>query len=169
MAGPAGVVIDYREKLPGRGVYVCPNVACIQKAFGRENISRALQLKVKPIGADEFISLLVAKMMEKVKSLVAMAAKAGMLSAGYSAVHDALEKGRLVMLLYARDISADTKDKVVPRGTVAPREATLFTRDELGGILNRELVGVIGIHDKGLADAVWRETERLKRLIINNE
>ncbi len=28
-AGPLGIVIDYREKLPGRAAYVCPTVECI--------------------------------------------------------------------------------------------------------------------------------------------
>jgi hypothetical protein len=35
--------------------------------------------------------------------------------------------------------------------------------------LNRELVGVIGIIDEGLANAVWKEAERLKGLIKISE
>ena len=45
-----------------------------------------------------------------------------------------------------------------------PRE-TLFTRDELGRMLGRELVGVVGIEERGFADAVRRESLRLKSLI----
>ena len=29
----AGLQIDCRKRLPGRGAYVCPSQACIQKAF----------------------------------------------------------------------------------------------------------------------------------------
>jgi hypothetical protein len=36
-------------------------------------------------------------------------------------------------------------------------------------MLNRELVGVIGIEDTGLSNALWREAERLKVLIKSNE
>jgi hypothetical protein len=36
-------------------------------------------------------------------------------------------------------------------------------------MLNRDLVGVIGIEDKGLSNAVWKEAERLKGLIKNSE
>jgi hypothetical protein len=45
------------------------------------------------------------------------------------------------------------------------RQATLFTKDELGQMLGREEVGIVGIEDRGFAEAVWKETERLKSLI----
>lgn len=165
VAGPSGAVLDYREKISGRAAYVCPNRECIAKALSRENVARALRVKVRPPAVEDFIAVLIGSIREKIKSLIAISAKAGKLAAGYSAVHDAVEKGRVDMLLYAEDISTGTKDKVVTQGGASLREATLFTRDEIGSIVNRELVGVIAIEDKGLADAVWKETERLKSLI----
>ena len=45
------------------------------------------------------------------------------------------------------------------------RRTNLFTKDEMGRMLGRDLVGVLGIQDKGLADAIWKEIERLKSLI----
>ncbi len=169
VAGPAGTVIDYREKLPGRAAYVCPRRECIEKALTKDAISRSLHQKVKVPDVASFVSMLAMAVTEKVKSLIAMAARAGKLSAGYSAVRDAGEKGRLEMILYAKDVSDGTKEKVTGRGAASLRQATLFTKDELGQMLNRELVGVVGIEDKGLADAVFRETERLKGLIKNND
>jgi predicted RNA-binding protein YlxR (DUF448 family) len=168
VSGPAGIAIDYREKLPGRAAYVCPRPDCIQKAFGKGNLAKALRLKIRLPGTDEFIVLLAANIEGKIKSLIVMAAKAGKLAAGYSAVLDALEKKRVEMLLYAQDISEGTRAKVALPETRSMRQASLFTRDGLGKLLNRELVGVIGIEDKGFADAVWKETERLKVLINNN-
>jgi ribosomal protein L7Ae-like RNA K-turn-binding protein len=98
-----------------------------------------------------------------------MSAKASKLAAGYSAVRDALEKGRVEMLLFAQDVSEGTREKVTNSLAASLRKATVFTRDELGRLLNRELVGVIAIEDKGLADALWREAGRLKDLININE
>jgi predicted RNA-binding protein YlxR (DUF448 family) len=164
-AGPAGAVIDYREKLPGRAAYVCPRPECIKKALGRENLARALHLRVKYPSMEEFISLLVANITEKIKSLIVMSAKAGKLAAGYSAVQDALEKQKVEALIFADDLSEGTKEKLMTSDAISLRRTTLFTRDEMGRVLGRELVGVIGIQDKGLADAVWKETERLKGLI----
>ena len=169
VAGPLGVVIDYREKLPGRAAYVCPTVECITKSLSKENLSRSLHSRVRSPDAEVFIAQLSALITEKIKALIVMSAKAGKLAAGYSAVHDAVEKGRVSMLLYALDLSEGTKEKVATPTAASVRCATLFTREELGTLLNRELVGVIGIEDKGLANALWKETERLKGLINISE
>ena len=165
VAGPSDIVIDYREKLPGRAAYVCPTIACITKALSRENLSRSLHCKVRPPDTEVFIAHLAALITEKIKALIVMSAKAGKLAAGYSAVHDAVEKGRIFLLLYALDLSEGTKEKVATPAAASLRWTTLFTREELGSLLNRELVGVIGIEDKGLSNALWKEIERLKGLI----
>jgi predicted RNA-binding protein YlxR (DUF448 family)/ribosomal protein L30E len=169
VGGPAGIVVDYREKLSGRAAYVCPRTICIQKALSKDNMARALHLKVKTPSGNEFSTRLAAAILEKIKSLIVMSAKAGKLAAGYSAVHDALDKGRVHLLLFARDISDGTREKVTKTLPSSFRQSTVLTRDELGRLLNRELVGVIAIEDSGLADALWREAERLKDLININE
>ncbi len=169
VSGQAGIAIDYREKLPGRAAYICPTRSCIRRGLQKDLLSKALRTKVRTPSEDEFIAWLTGAIEEKIKSLIVMSAKAGKLAAGYSAVHDALEKGRVDLLLVARDISAGTLGKVNASVAVSIRRATLFTRDELGGLLNRELVGVLGIEDKGLSQALWRETERLKDLINAGE
>lgn len=164
-AGPAGAIIDYREKLPGRAAYICPRLECIKNALSRDNLTRALRVRVKYPSIDEFISLLAASIKEKMKSLIVMSAKAGKLAMGYSAVQDALDKRKVETLIFADDLSEGTKEKLMTSYAASLRRTTLFTRDEMGRMLGRELVGVIGIQDKGFADAVWRETERLKGLI----
>jgi predicted RNA-binding protein YlxR (DUF448 family) len=164
VSGPAALVIDYREKLPGRAAYVCPRMECIKTALSKGLFSKALRVKVGNLSSEEFISRLTMGIEEKIKSLIAMAAKAGKLAAGYSAVRDALEKGRVELLLYARDISEGTKEGVTVPNTSFP-QVTLFSKDEFGKLLNRELIGVIGIEDRGFADAILKETERLKGLI----
>jgi predicted RNA-binding protein YlxR (DUF448 family) len=169
VAGPLGVAIDYREKLPGRAAYVCPTVECITKSLSKENLSRSLHSRVRSPDAEVFIAQLVELITEKIKALIVMSAKAGKLVAGYSAVHDAVEKGRVSMLLYTLDLSEGTKEKVATPTAASVRCTTLFTREELGTLLNRELVGVIGIADKGLSNALWKETERLKGLIKISE
>lgn len=169
VAGPSGIVIDYREKLPGRAAYVCPTVECVTRALSKETLSRSLHCKAGPPKADEFIARLAALITEKIKALIVMSAKASKLAAGYSAVNDAVEKGRVSMLLYAIDLSAGTKEKVATHAAASVRWTALFTREELGTMLNRELIGVIGIEDKGFSNALWKETERLKRLINSSE
>jgi predicted RNA-binding protein YlxR (DUF448 family) len=165
VAGPTGAVIDYREKLPGRAAYVCPRLDCIQKALSQANLSRALHIRTAVPDADAFVRQLAASITEKIRSLLTMAVKAGSLAAGASAVDDALQKGRVEMLIFAGDVSEGTRGKLSPGSTLPPRQATLFTRDEMGQMVGRELVGVVGILEKGFADAVGNEVERLKGLL----
>jgi hypothetical protein len=163
VAGPAGAVIDYRDKLPGRAAYVCPRQECIQKALGRENLSHALRLKVPVPSAAAFLGQLHEAVAEKVRSLLSMAARAGKLAAGSSAVEDALLKGRAEAVIFATDIADGTREKLAGAG-LPLRTTTLMTRDEMGKLLGRELIGVVAILEKGFANAVWNELERLKGL-----
>lgn len=166
VAGESGVVIDYREKLPGRAVYVCPRPACIAKALKKEILSRSLKTAVKPPEEADFIARLADAVREKIRALVFMAAKAGKVRAGYSAVRDGLEKGRVEAIIWAEDISEGTREKIDPP---APSrrlfQTRLFTKDEWGAMLGRELVGVVGIEDRKFAEVLRAQDERLKGLI----
>jgi ribosomal protein L7Ae-like RNA K-turn-binding protein len=115
--------------------------------------------------AGAFVGQLAASVTEKIRSLLTMAVKAGNLAAGTSAVNDALQKGRVEMLIFACDVSAGTRGKLCSGSPLPSRQATLFTRDEMGQMVGRELVGVVGILEKGFADAVGNEVERLKGLL----
>ncbi len=165
VAGMDGILIDYREKLPGRAAYVCPRRECIARALSRETLSKALHLKVRPPEAGVFVSRLVEVIREKIRALVAIALKAGKIAVGYSAVSDAVKKGRVKLLLCANDLADSTRVKIMNHGSEAIPCETLFTRDEWGNIFNRELVGVVGVMDDGLARALFKETQRLKGLI----
>ena len=166
VAGPAGPVIDYREKLPGRAAYVCPRRECIRAALAKGHLARALRSPV-PLQTDEqFRSVLLAAVREKLSSLLSMAVKAGKLLSGYSAVDDALRKGTVALLIFADDVSDGTREKIEVRaGGGAVRRVTLSTKEELGMIVGRELAGVAAIVEKGFADAVGKEAERLKGLL----
>ncbi len=166
VAGPSGVAVDYREKLPGRGAYICLKEECIKKALSRGNLSRALRVEGPTLTVDVFVSLVSAAVKEKIRSLVLMAARAGKLSAGYSAVRDGIEKGRIRFVLYAVDLSDGSREKISPTAARAGiKEMELFSKDELGRMLGRELVGIIGVEDNGFAESLLKEAERLKNLI----
>ncbi len=159
------MLIDYREKLEGRAAYICPRIECIGKALKKEILSRALHTGVKPPDVSVFVSRLEKEILDRIKSLLRITFKAGKVAVGYSAVQDAAEKGRAALLLYARDLSPGTREKIAIGEKGPVREETLFTREDFGSILNRELVGVVAVLDKGLADSIGAEIQRLKGLI----
>lgn len=169
IVGPDGLVIDYREKLPGRAAYVCPRRSCIERAMTKAALSRAFRANVDAPGEAAFIAQLAAVITNRIKSLVSIARKAGKIAAGFSAVRDALEKKRVSLLLFAEDLSDGTREKLAAeRGDAVPGE-TLFTREDYGALFGRELVGVAGILDQGLAHAIMHEVRRLKNLINSGD
>lgn len=166
VAGPEDIVIDYREKLPGRAAYICPRLECIRRALTKDAFSRALKTRVKAPSLDGFLGALQDCIRAKISSLVAMSAKAGMLAAGYSAVLDALTKERVKLLIVASDLADGTREKIEDAVPELPgRRVTMFTREEMGRLLGRELVGIAGMLDQGFSDAVWKESQRLKGLL----
>ncbi len=166
VAGPAGPVIDYREKLPGRAAYICARPECIRAALQKGQLARALRSNLPPLTEEQFRSSLISAVREKLASLLAMAVKAGRLVSGYSAVDDALRKGSVALLIFADDVSDGTREKIEAHAGGGPiRRVTLSTKGELGAIVGRELAGVAAIIEKGFADAVGKEAERLKGLL----
>lgn len=46
---PEGVIaLDKTGKMPGRGAYVCPQAACLQKAQKTRQLERALETSISP-------------------------------------------------------------------------------------------------------------------------
>lgn len=166
-AGPAGVVIDYRERLPGRAAYICPRRECIERALAPGKLGKSLRTKMSVPTVDAFVISLVRVIQDRICSILAVAAKAGKIATGFSAVEDALGKRRVSLLLYASDLSGGTRDKVVnsASGSMPLQEQIDLTTSEMGKLVGRELVGVIGIVDPGFAEALHRESKRLKGLI----
>ena len=86
-----------------------------------------------------------------------MSVKAGKVAAGYSAVQGcSLRKGGSDAFVRTGYFRGHEEKVTIPTALVP--HAVLFSRDEFGRLLNRELIGVIGIEDKGLAEAILKET-----------
>ncbi len=48
-----GLLLDAREKAPGRGAYLCRKVECLRKARKSRALERALNLTIPPEAYDE--------------------------------------------------------------------------------------------------------------------
>ena len=167
MRGPQGAMIDYREKLQGRAAYVCPRRECIERALLRNQLGRSLRTRLAVPSVEDFVLSVAAAVSHRISSLLAMAAKARKIAVGFSAVEDALGKGRVKLLLYTADISGGTKEKVhaAAKGSFPHHQCLELKTAELGPIIGRDLTGVIAIVDQGFADVLRNELERLKGLI----
>ena len=41
-----GVSLDFRGKAPGRGAYICPDMACLKKALRSKALDRSLEVTI---------------------------------------------------------------------------------------------------------------------------
>ena len=166
VAGPRGPVVDYRERLPGRAAYVCPRRECIESALSRETLSRALHSGLKVFDHESFLREMELAVTERIKGLLSMAMKARMIVSGYSAVENAVRTGKVALLLFAHDVSAATRDRIMrTAGPLGITAITLFSKSELGDLTGRDMSGSAALIEKGFADAVQIEVARLKGLL----
>ena len=45
-APDGGVSLDFRGKAPGRGAYICPEMACLKKAISSKALERSLEVPI---------------------------------------------------------------------------------------------------------------------------
>ena len=45
-APDGGVSLDFRGKAPGRGAYICPEMACLKKAIRSKALDRSLEVAI---------------------------------------------------------------------------------------------------------------------------
>ena len=45
-APDGGVSLDFRGKAPGRGAYICPDIACLKKAIRSKALDRSLEVAI---------------------------------------------------------------------------------------------------------------------------
>lgn len=158
---PERVMIDYNEKLPGRGAYICPERACIEKALKGGLLSKAFREGARVPGSEDFYADLKEKNLKKIKSLLGMARKSGKIAMGFDPVIEAARKEPGGLLILAEDLSGNTKDKLKEMNkNAAERAFTLFTKESLGEMLGTMPVGLVYLARRDFSAAIEKEITR---------
>ena len=113
VVGPDGKVVpDLDAKLPGRGHYLAPERAVVERAEAKGLIRRATGGEVEPGLVGRLEALMVRRLVDR----VALARKAGRAVAGFEKVREHLKAGGTdgAVLLEASDGAADGRAKLVP-------------------------------------------------------
>ena len=164
------LLVDYRQKLPGRGVYTCCDLACVARAVERRQLQRGLKCMTLQVATDEVILALGEALRQRIESLLGMARKSGQIISGSQAVLTALKSGTdPAFVLISDDISAGIAEKV--RSSAAARRVELlqlFGKDRIGGILGKGERSVAALPAGQLADAILFEVQRYKRMSREN-
>jgi len=124
VAGPDGVLVpDLRRKLPGRGVWASLSRRTVAEAIKRKAFERSLKAKVAvPADLPDMVDAL---MYRDALQALAMANKAGLVTAGFAKVEAQIESGRCLAVIAASDGAEDGKRKIgqAARRLAAAREA----------------------------------------------
>jgi uncharacterized protein len=165
--GPDGsVVLDLKEKLPGRGVWLTAAHDTVAEAVKRKAFGRALKVEAKPAeGLAEHVDTLLA---EAALGALAMANKAGEVVFGHAKVEEAFGKGRVLALIHARDAAEDGcrkldgKARSVTEGRGIPA-VRAFSADELGLASGRSNVIHAALIQGGAARKFLAAASRVER------
>ena len=164
------LIVDYLQRLPGRGAYTCIEAQCVRDAVKKNSFQRSFkgqQLSVDPV---QLIGQVAQAVERKITSLIGMARKSRQFIAGSSAVSDALKKGSsLALILIATDISTTIEKKIAALALRNHIEtACFYDKQTMGQLLGREERSVIAIQSGLLADSLLKELHLHRELVREN-
>lgn len=167
VVGPDGAVVpDVKRKLPGRGLWLTGTRQTVEQAVKRNVFARGFRREVKA-AAD--LADIVDRLLERsALDALSIAAKAGLVVAGFAKVEAALEKGDALAVIHAADASAEgrRKLKVEEGGRTAAIDA--FPGAQLDLALNRPNVVHAALLAGPGSETVLARVARLVRYRTNN-
>jgi uncharacterized protein len=168
VASPEGdVLVDYRQKLPGRGCYTCFSVDCVRAAAKRRQFGRAFRRPELAPLADDLLDALQAQLRDRILGLLGMARKSGNIISGSNLVLAALGgPAQPALVLLAEDVSDGIGDKV--QGKAASVGVACFrflTKADLGQQVGRDQRSTIGVKAGQLAEALRGELVRYRKIV----
>ncbi|MES5099764.1 RNA-binding protein [Agrobacterium sp. BA1120] len=111
VAGPdKSVVPDLKRQLPGRGCWVTPERALIEKAIAKKLFARALKTDVK--AGPELLELMDRLLAQQLAGMMNMARKAGQFISGATKVDAAVRSGNTLAVFHATDAAPDGVRKI---------------------------------------------------------
>jgi uncharacterized protein len=166
---PDGTITpDLARKLPGRGVWVTCNEACLAAAIARKAFAKSLKRQVN-VPAD-LVEQVRRLMIERTIEALSIANKAGLLVTGFSKLDSELGKGNVAILIHAAEAAADGCGKldrkwraVAADQGLEPRIVNQLTIAQLDLATGRENVVHAGLSAGGATTRFSIEAERLGR------
>ena len=160
------LLVDYRQKLPGRGVYTCCDVNCVIKAVERKQLQRGLKVEQLQVGPDQIVISIIETLLQRIENLLGMARKSGQAVSGSSAILAGLKRNdSFAFVLLSDDVSTGIADKVLSAaGSQHIEVFQMFSKGRIGEILGKGERSVAALQAGKLANAIKLEVQRYKRM-----
>lgn len=161
-APDGSVVPDLKRQLPGRGVWVTARRELVADAVARKQFARAFREQVR---VDPDLPALVGRLLaESALGLLGFANRAGLVTAGFEKVAEAIAKRRVAVLLEASDGAADGRRKLAGKlassGAHDVKVVEVFTGEQLSLALGRTNVIHAALGKEKLTDAFLKAARR---------
>jgi predicted RNA-binding protein YlxR (DUF448 family) len=170
VAPDGSLLIDYRQRLPGRGAYTCKNLQCLRDAVRKRAFSRAFRGRCKEISAEQLEAQFRDEVRQKICNLIGIARKSRRIVAGSNATLDALKgRARIALVFVAVDISTGVGEKVMSaakNNDVAVYR--LFDKMMIGQLLGKGEVSAVAFPVDDLSVMILNELCRYEQLVREN-
>ncbi|MEH6474522.1 MAG: RNA-binding protein [Sneathiella sp.] len=159
VVSPDGIlVLDIREKLPGRGIWISCSREDIELACKKGLFSRSAKQKIDtPEGLADSVEAALAK---RCLNSLGLGRRSGLIKTGFAKVEASLRAGKAAVLLAANDGSEDGRKKLRWLATSIPI-VELFSSTELSQALGLENSVHASIARGGLTDKFLVEVSKL--------
>jgi ribosomal protein L7Ae-like RNA K-turn-binding protein len=94
---------------------------------------------------------------DEIMGLLGLAQRAGKVIAGTTAVANELRRPREILLIFAEDFSASTREKLLASASRRPQVLQIGTMAEWGKYFGRQQVGVIAVSDKNFVAGILKK------------
>jgi predicted RNA-binding protein YlxR (DUF448 family) len=155
------LIIDFYQKLNGRGFYTCKNLECIQglnENIIRKSLKITEDFKYQP---SEIINMVIRNLKKEIFNNLKIGNKSGVLVATLNRFVESVAKNDFNVVFVANDIS-DNSFKKVKKFLEDKDVIHIFDKEELGEIFNKTEVNIVGIKESEFQDMIM---EKIKLLI----
>ena len=152
------ISIDATGRKNGRGAYICPSMACFEKAVKSRGLERSFKMAI-PKEVYESLKKEMEQIDEqkKVLGLLGLAEKAGKVRSGEFSTEKAVKSGKAGLVIVSEESSDNTKKMF--RNMCTYYKVPYFefgSKEELGHILGKQMRASLAVIDENFSNALLK-------------
>jgi uncharacterized protein len=161
---PPQLVPDIRRRATGRGVSVHPRRSCVEKALQKKGIQRAFRREIISPSINDLVKWAADQYHRRMEGLIMAAGRNRRIALGTDAVGRAIDERSIQLLVVATDALGSHQEASEKAAGLGIKTVIFGTKESNGRLFGRELVGVLAILDKGIAEQLASAADRCETL-----